>query len=155
AHQPSRAWCRAGGTPSVFLEHTGPSSNGTEFFAPWDALRRTQPSGALFSRGFAASPLAKPDCSSRTEGWSMRTEAFPEWIQEGARVCLETLTKIPLQDHATDPGQLQKVEGAMNRRQLVIADFQPPGLADPRQGPFDHPADLAQPTAVRRPLPRQ
>jgi len=43
----------------------------------------------------------------------------------------------------------------MDRRQLVIPDFQPAGLPDPRQGPFDDPADLAQATAVGRPLSRQ
>src|SRR5262245_56858972 len=43
----------------------------------------------------------------------------------------------------------------MDRRQLVIPDFQSAGLPDPGQGPFDHPADLAQPAAVRRPPPRQ
>src|SRR5437667_12786330 len=70
-------------------------------------------------------------------------------------VVLETLTKIPLQDRATDPGELQEVEGAMDRRQLVIPDFQPAGLPDPRQGPLDHVADLAQAAAMRRPLARQ
>src|SRR2546430_14723237 len=70
-------------------------------------------------------------------------------------VVLETLTRIPLQDRATDPGELQKGEGAMDRRQLVIPDFQPAGLPDPRQGPLDHVADLAQAAAMRRPLARQ
>ena len=70
-------------------------------------------------------------------------------------VVLETLTKIPLQDRATNPGELQKVEGAMDRRQLVIPDFQPTGLPDPRQGPLDHVADLAQAAAMWCPLARQ
>src|SRR5438128_4193088 len=43
----------------------------------------------------------------------------------------------------------------MDRRQLVIPDFQPAGLPDPRERPFDDPADLAQAAPVRRPLPRQ
>src|SRR5262249_56666212 len=43
----------------------------------------------------------------------------------------------------------------MDGRQPVIADLQPSGLPDPGQGPFDHPADLAQAAAVRRPLPCQ
>src|SRR3954454_5168088 len=68
---------------------------------------------------------------------------------------LETLTKIPLEDRATDPGQLQKVEGAMDRWQLVVADLQVAGLPDPRQGPFPHPADLPQAAPMRRPWPRQ
>src|SRR3954451_8686548 len=68
---------------------------------------------------------------------------------------LETLTKIPLQDRATDPGQLQKVEGPMDRGQPVVADLQAAGLPDPCQGPFHHPADLAQAAPVRRPRPRQ
>src|SRR3954451_11597561 len=68
---------------------------------------------------------------------------------------LETLTKIPLEDRATDPGQLQKVEGTMDRGQLVVADLQAAGLPDPCQGPFHHPADLAQAAPMRRPWPRQ
>src|SRR5207245_8982286 len=70
-------------------------------------------------------------------------------------MALETLTKIPLQDRATDPRQLQKVEGAMDRWQLVIPDLQPAGAPDPLQGAFDNPADLAQAAAMRRPLLRQ
>src|SRR5262245_2273993 len=68
---------------------------------------------------------------------------------------LETLTKIPLQDGAADPGQLQEVERAVDRRQLVIADLQPAGLPDPGEAALHHVADLAQSAAVRRPLPRQ
>src|SRR5437667_8245032 len=66
-------------------------------------------------------------------------------------VVLETLTKIPLQDRATDPGQLQKVEGTMDRRQLVVPNLQPAGVANPLQGAFHNPADLPQAAAMRRP----
>ena len=61
----------------------------------------------------------------------------------------ETLNKIPLEDRATDPGQLQKVESAMDRWQLVVADLQVAGLPDPCQGPFHHPADLALAAPMR------
>src|SRR5262245_61480019 len=67
----------------------------------------------------------------------------------------KALTKSPLKDRATDPGQLQEVEGAMDRWQLVVADLQPAGLPDPGQGPFHHPTDLAQAATMRRPWPRQ
>ena len=40
----------------------------------------------------------------------------------------------------------------MDRRQLVIPDFQPAGLPDPRQGPLDHVADLTQAAAMRHSL---
>ena len=43
----------------------------------------------------------------------------------------------------------------MDRRQLVIPGFQPARLPDPRQGPLDHVADLAQAAAMRCPLARQ
>jgi len=47
------------------------------------------------------------------------------------------------------------VERAVDRRQLVIADLQPPCLPDPRERALDDPPDLAQATAVRRPPPLQ
>jgi hypothetical protein len=43
----------------------------------------------------------------------------------------------------------------MARWQLVVADLQAAGLPDPCQGPFHHPADLAQAAAMRRPWPGQ
>src|SRR2546423_953183 len=43
----------------------------------------------------------------------------------------------------------------MDRRQLVIPDLQPARLTDPREGPLDNPADLAQAAAMRRSLSRQ
>jgi hypothetical protein len=68
---------------------------------------------------------------------------------------LETVSKIPLEDLAADPRQLQIVESSMDRRQSFVTDLQSPCLSDPRQRPLHHPADLAQPTPVRRTRPRQ
>src|SRR5436190_21166507 len=47
------------------------------------------------------------------------------------------------------------MEGPMHGWQHVVPDLQAARLADPGQGALHDPADLAQATAVRRPLPRQ
>src|SRR5262245_24607944 len=43
----------------------------------------------------------------------------------------------------------------MHRGRPVVADLESARLADPGQAALHDPADLAQPAAVRRPLPRQ
>src|SRR5262249_45057460 len=117
---------------------------------------RASSTGAPRTRTFASPPgrKASPRKTATHAPWGGGTASGADTpLSSGSR--LETLTKIPQQDRAADPGQLQEVEGAMDGRQPVIADLQPSGLPDPGQGPFDHPADLAQAAAVRRPLPRQ
>src|SRR5262249_37602376 len=55
-------------------------------------------------------------------------------------------------DLAADPRQLEVMETPMYRRQLVVADLQTSGLADPGEYALHNPADLAQAAPVRRPL---
>jgi hypothetical protein len=43
----------------------------------------------------------------------------------------------------------------MDRGQSLVTDLQSPRLPDPRQRPFHHPTDRAQPAPMRRTLPRQ
>src|SRR5512143_1397100 len=74
---------------------------------------------------------------------------------QASAVELETVSKIPLEDLAADPRQLQIVERSMDRRQSFITDLQSPRLSDPRQRPLYDPTDLAQPTSVGRTRPRQ
>ena len=47
------------------------------------------------------------------------------------------------------------MERSMHRGQAIVANLEPPGLADPSQATFHHVADLTQAAAVGRPLPRQ
>ncbi len=47
------------------------------------------------------------------------------------------------------------MERSMHRWQAIVANLEPPGLADPSQATFHHVADLTQAAAVRRPLSRQ
>ena len=47
------------------------------------------------------------------------------------------------------------MERSMHRRQALVANLEPPGLADPSQTTFHHVADLPQTAAVRRSHPRQ
>src|SRR5437762_340005 len=68
---------------------------------------------------------------------------------------LGTVSKIPLEDLAADPRQLEVMESPMYRWQYVVTDLQSPRLADPGEHALHDPADLAQTAPVGRPLLRQ
>ena len=76
-------------------------------------------------------------------------------MRGGGNCRLGTISKIPLEDLAADPRQLEEMERPMHRWQPVVTDLQSPRLADPGQRTLHDPANLAQAAAVRRPLPRQ
>src|SRR5437868_4491401 len=68
---------------------------------------------------------------------------------------LGTISKIPLEDLAADPRQLEVMESPMHRRQYLVTDLQASSLAHPGEHALHDVADLTQAAAVGRPRLRQ